>query len=83
MYGEYDSAKAKMVYIMFERCVGYTYCASEAEIDEWIENKYIVTLTNEMYFDKERTGLDSIQKQSRIVWNTMSPQIRQTYVNKV
>ena len=55
MWGDYDTNKASNLMVVFEKCdikkrgPGQK-CKTEAEIEEWMAFKYIVTLENESKF---------------------------------
>ena len=46
LWGNYNTAKGSMLRIVFRKCEGHDYCKSEAEIKDWIIDKYIVLLYN-------------------------------------
>ena len=53
MWGNYDSAEARNIMIVFETCDPETSsitCKSNSEIKEWLLNKYFLILSNEKKF---------------------------------
>ena len=81
--GDYNSAKAIQLVITFTICRGRYYCKDEATIKEWLARKFILTMENHIYFDKQNVEDNGLKKQSVLVWNVLSPQIRTDYYNYV
>ena len=51
IYGNYDTYTTQNLMVVFEKCTNSTdsneiVCRSEDEIKNWIESKYILTLSN-------------------------------------
>ena len=55
MWGDFDTNKASNLMVVFQKCDSSQLlpgqkCKTEAEIEKWMESKYIVTLENESKF---------------------------------
>lgn len=87
LQGSYNTDRGNNLMIVFERCrsdnkLGVK-CKREADIDDWLQNKYIVTLENEQRFIANEFEGDRIDSMSKIVWHALSPDIRFDYVKNV
>ena len=52
IFGSYNTDRASNLMVVFEKCNSeFETCKSEAEIDKWLEFKYIVTVENEKRFE--------------------------------
>ena len=69
--------------INYRKCEGRSDCASEQEILQWLRNKYIVILYNQIRFDAGQFFEESAVSESRIVYIPISSQIRQIVPFKV
>ena len=73
--------------VVFERCISNSTqginCQNDTVIDEWLADKYIVTLENEKLFIANEFEGDRIKTQSKIVWHALSPNMRNEYVKNV
>ena len=68
--------------IVFEKCdAKISKCKSEAEIEEWMGSKYIVTLENEAKFLPQKFDNNRVARRSMIRWYPMSYQTRSDIVN--
>ena len=47
-------------------------CKPEADIEHWLENKFIITLENEKKFVQDDFGENRIQKNSTLKWYPIS-----------
>ena len=68
--------------IVFETCNNKTSsqtCKSEAEIEEWFENKYIFTLFNQKKFQQHKFEDERIQRFSQIKWHPLTYNLRADY----
>lgn len=53
LWGNYDTSNARNLMIVFEKCNNATslsICKSDAEINEWMRYKYILTYVNQKKF---------------------------------
>ena len=68
--GNYNTHIAQNLMVVFEKCDIKTQkaCKSEEEISEWMQNKYILTLTNIKSFIQYEFFEDSIAETSQIQW---------------
>ena len=55
-----------------ERCHGRVDCRSDAEIDEFFRNKYLVAIHNQKKFDHDNFEEESIIKESILTWISIS-----------
>ena len=74
--GTFSSKKAKLLRATLNRCSGHDYCKSQEEINEYLENKYLLLLINQIRFDSERYGEESIVPESRVDWIRVSTKIQ-------
>ena len=74
--------------IAFERCNKERNpeknCQEKDVIDNWMARKFIVTVVNtEVFSNGEFESDKKVQKQSQLVWNVLSPQMRMDVYNYV
>ena len=73
IYGSFSSQKAKLLRVYLELCHGEeNSCASENEIVEYMKDKYLLFLTNQIRFDSKEYSEESIVKESRVDWIRVS-----------
>ena len=49
--GSFDTEKGSNLMVVFEKCdLGPSLCKNDADIDEWLKQKYIVVLENNKVF---------------------------------
>ena len=60
IYGNFDAKKAKLLRAYLDRCHDMDYCRSEEEIDEYMKDKYLLMLRNQIRFDSSLYYYDSI-----------------------
>lgn len=55
IFGSYDRDQGSNLMVVFERCINslLVKCKTDAEIDEWMQDKYLVTLENQKKFDQD------------------------------
>ena len=86
MHGDFDSARAANLMISFEKC-DYektpSQCESKEYIENWIQGRYIVVLTNQYKFAEWKFDDDKVQEKGHMFWYTLSPTHRTEYVNIV
>ena len=77
--GEYDSVKARHLVITFEKCdpKQRKTCKNETEINEWIRDKYLVTIENSWTFRTYEYKERKLNAQSKFYWFKLSSQFRQ------
>ena len=66
---------AQMIIVMLERCIGHDYCKSPEEIEEYFSNRFIQLYYNQIRFDSEKYGPESIIMESKTIWLPVSTQI--------
>ena len=72
--GNYDSDAGVLLVLTFEICRDKPgVCRSEGEIMKWISNKFLITLENQMEFNKYQVQSSIVEKSSRIVYHIISP----------
>ena len=74
--GDYNSNTANQFNVQLQRCHDRPDCKSEAEIDAYLKNKYLIILYNQIRFDSRYYGQDSIVPESRLHWVQVSSQIQ-------
>jgi len=53
MWGNYDTTEASSIMVVFERCSplkNKVKCKTDAQIDEWMQSKYIIMISNQKNF---------------------------------
>ena len=64
-------------------CEGREDCESEANIREWLKNKYVVLLMNQIRFSSDDFFHNAAIKESKIEYLLVNTQIRQTLPYKI
>ena len=85
LMGDYNSAAAKQLVVTFEMCrrgkTAGVNCKSESVIKDWMARKFLLTLENQIEFNKDLVEKDKLKKSSRLIYNVLSPQIRSDVYN--
>ena len=71
VWGDYDSTEAQNIGIGFFKCDNATStvtCKSEAEIKNWMKDKFLIILTNLNEFVSYRFDENQMMKYSRFYW---------------
>lgn len=85
-YGDFDSDMTRNLMLVFEKCDNLKSklpCKSDAEIEEWMQSKYFVILTNQKKFITHLFEDESIEKSSKIKWYKLDPKRRVDYVHQI
>ena len=72
IYGSYDSKKGKRLQVYLNKCLGKDYCRSDEEIQQFFRYKFLLLLKNQIRFDSEKIGSESITLESRADWNRVT-----------
>ena len=83
--GNFDSSAAANVMVVLEKCDNKTStitCKSNAEIDAFLEFKYILLLQNERKFIQYEFGEGSINRVASLKWYGVNPNSRSDFVLK-
>ena len=83
LYGDYNSLSARTMRIQLMKCKGEVYCKSEEEINNFVRDKYLLMLNNQIRFDSNQFGPYSIIMKSRISWFRVSAFTQYDYPFKV
>lgn len=90
LMGDYYTAKAKSLVLKFDMCVDepttpldQRKCKDPEEIKHWMRRKFLLTLENQVTFNKDIIEYPKLSKSSRLVWNVLSPQNRIEMYNYV
>ena len=81
--GNYDSSAAANVMVVLEKCDNKTStitCKSNAEIDAFLEFKYILLLQNERKFIQYQFGEGSINRVATLKWYGVNANSRSDFV---
>ena len=62
IYGTFNSFKARLLTIQIVRCHGKDYCKSQEQITEFLRNKFLYTLSNQIVFDSREVGESTISE---------------------
>ena len=79
IYGDWNSEKARSIYLTLYRCQGHDYCKTDEQITQFLKGKYLLLLHNQIRFDPELYGIESIIRESRIKWISISTQMQQEF----
>ena len=83
--GNFDSSAAANVMVVLERCENKTSpitCKSDAEIEAFLDFKYILLLHNERKFIQYRFGQGSINTMASLKWYGVNKKNRADFVLK-
>lgn len=84
IFGDFNTNMASNLMFVFEKCDRHVRkCKSEAEIEDWMTFKYILTLTNEKKFIQHQFGQQRIMAISSTNWHPLSYTSRSEYVKIV
>ena len=83
IFGDFDSAQARLININLKRCRGHDYCASEEEIDAFLMNKFLLIYHNQVRFEPRKYGDEAIVPESIIHWIIVNTQSRTTIPYKI
>ena len=80
IYGDWNTATAQVIFLAFHPCDSKVRktCRSKAEIDEWLQNKYIVFVYNKYVFDHDGFNQRTFTKYATLDWinyDTMYPTV--------
>ena len=77
MYGDYNSDYARLIQVRLNRCVNGNgiVCAEDDTIRDYLRSTMMGTLANNIRFDPEYFGAESIVRESRFFWNSISTQV--------
>ena len=73
--GNFNTVNASQIRVKLNKCQGKDYCKSEEEINEFFRGKYIISFVNEIRFDSQFYGKESIIKESRMDWIRVSTSV--------
>ena len=72
--------------VIFEKCNNATSavtCKSEAEIEEFLQFKYLIAIWNQKQFIQDAFGHERVLKNSKTNWFPFTPLTRSDYVMHV
>lgn len=72
--------------IVFDKCDKRTspvQCKSEKEIEEWMQDVYILTYINEKQFIQDKFESDRLQQRAVTRWIALNSNSRSEYVFKI
>ena len=70
--GNFNTGNASQIRVYLNRCQGKDYCKTDEEINEFIRGKFLIVYVNEIRFDSQFYGEESIIKESRMDWISIS-----------
>ena len=73
--GNFNTVNASQIRVHLNRCQGKDFCKSDEEITEFIRGKYLIVYVNEIRFDSQHFGEESIITESRIDWIRISTKV--------
>ena len=86
--GDYNSPKARMFTLLFEKCDNSTYagpgrCKSNEEILKWLALKFIVINMNQIRFSTADFDEAKISEEAKFIYIPINTQVREDVVYKV
>ena len=86
LWGNYDTDKTSNLMVVFEKCdiakrPSGAKCKTDAQIEEWMQFKYILTLENEAKFIQHNFGKKRIEKRSQAHQYALNYSTRSDFVN--
>ncbi len=69
--------------LTFTMCRDQDYCKTEKEIKSWMARKFFLVMENTIAFDRQTVENSGLKKESRLVCNVVSPQLRTDYVTTI
>ena len=73
--GNFNTKSASQIRVYLNKCQGKDYCKTEEEINKFIKGKYLIVYVNEIRFDAQFYGEESIIKESRMDWLRVSTNV--------
>ena len=73
IYGDYNSWKARLIKIQINKCHGKDYCKPAWEIDQYLQGKYLLFYYNQIRFNAQVYGEESIVSESTTNWYMLTP----------
>ena len=74
LYGDYNTRKARLISIQLIKCTGHTYCKTDEEILEFLRDKWIMLLVNQIRFDSEGFDEATSNPEARVKWIPINTQ---------
>jgi len=87
--GNYDSSRAAQLMVIFEKCNPQARakkglrCKTDAEIDQWLEFKYLFVLENGRQFVQHKFGPARIDESAKHSWYPISSKTRADVVRMI
>ena len=85
IFGDYETDSTSNLVIFFEKCdATVRTCKSDAEIEAWLDGKFILILENHVSFDPEQyTEGNRLKRESVLRWHPIDPRVQTDVVNKI
>ena len=77
IFGDFNSESGRMISILLEKCHDKPYCKSDEEIIDHYKGSSFLLLNNQIRFDSNFFGADSIIQESIITFFPISTQVQQ------
>ena len=68
IYGDFNSAKARLLKVRLEKCHDEDYCQSESDITSFLRNKWLMLMYSQARFDPSQYGDYSIVPETIFNW---------------
>ena len=78
LWGDFESVKARQFNIDFKKCTGEAYCKTDEEITDFLRGKYLLILTNAVWFDSSKYFEKSVQAEANLLWKRFNTQVAET-----
>jgi hypothetical protein len=84
IFGNFNSQAAKQLTLYLELCDQSTgLCESEDKVNDWLKDKYLLVLSNQINFDSEAYDQDKIRAESTLTWYKVNTQMRESMINSI
>ena len=67
-----------MITAKLKKCAGHDYCVSEEELKDFLRDKFILLLHNQIRFESRYFKEAAIVTESFLQWITINTQVRQS-----
>ena len=74
--GNFNTGNASQIRVYLNRCQGKDYCKTDEEINEFVRGKFLIVYANEIRFESQLYGKESIIKESHMDWVRISTYIK-------
>ena len=62
IFGDFNAPSGKTVGVLIQKCTGHEYCASEEQIEDYMQGKFLIVQVNEVLFNPAIKGNKAVYK---------------------